>query len=447
MPSVHRRRLRIIHTHCDAATTSSTRRSVISRLKTSASALGQQMEHMTKNTTVYRISKPVSRWCAVPLLGLLTACGGGETPPTQAIPGATTAPGSNTPATAAGTNAKPAAAGATAPSAAAGGAAPAANGGKAGSAAQGVTAGTAGTGTTPTTTTTAGVAGPSTAASGSAAASGTSTAGASGSTPSGTGDVPPSGGPSCLDNLDGDYQMAGPFKFEAKDMGSVKILVPMVPAGCKVPVLHLANGTGASCTNYLEIREHLASWGFLTTCYDNANTGAGTQGIEALDTAIKAFPDLADKKIGSTGHSQGGQASFIVLQFAEEKWGADYTYAGLAMEPASGFGTQPAGGSWQSIYAKIKSPMFAFSGTADMLVPQAWVSQGYTALDDGIEAYHWSAVGATHIPVPDAATIEVSVPWFRWKLLGDKKACEYFKMMPDTDRWNSVAEQNVAPCM
>ena len=50
-------------------------------------------------------------------------------------------------------------------------------------------------------------------------------------------------------------------------------------------------------------------------------------------------------------------------------------YAGLAMEPASGFGTQPTGGTWQSIYGKIKSPMFMFSGTADMLVSEAWVGR------------------------------------------------------------------------
>jgi len=42
-------------------------------------------------------------------------------------------------------------------------------------------------------------------------------------------------------------------------------------------------------------------------------------------------PDLADLKFGSTGHSQGGQSSFVVLQFAEEKWGDQGVYAGLAM--------------------------------------------------------------------------------------------------------------------
>ena len=137
---------------------------------------------------------------------------------------------------------------------------------------------------------------------------------------------------------------------------------------------------------------------------------------------------------------------------AEAKWGDSYTYAGLAMEPASGFGTQPAGGSWQSIYAKIKSPMFMFSGdsaggTSDGLVSIAWVQQGFDALSKTIEAYHWTGVGATHIPTPVLQEQEVSIPWFRWKLLGDNAACQFFKKMPDDKtKWKVQKEQNAAPC-
>jgi hypothetical protein len=116
------------------------------------------------------------------------------------------------------------------------------------------------------------------------------------------------------------------------------------------------------------------------------------------------------------------------------------------MEPASGFGTQPAGGSWQSVYKKIKSPMFMFSGTADMLVSEGWVQQGFEALDPSIEAYWWSANGATHIPVPNDPEMQVSIPWFRWKLLGDKAACAFFKKMPDGDGWDERKKQNDKPC-
>jgi hypothetical protein len=109
------------------------------------------------------------------------------------------------------------------------------------------------------------------------------------------------------------------------------------------------------------------------------------------------YPDLADNKLGTTGHEQGGQAAFTVLQLAEEKWGDKMVYAGLAMEPASGLGS----GSWQEAYAKIKSAMFMFSALGtDGLVSQAWVQQAYDALSPTEEAYFWTANGATAIPVP-----------------------------------------------
>lgn len=261
----------------------------------------------------------------------------------------------------------------------------------------------------------------------------------------GDGDAPVTGGGSCLQGITG-FDEDGPFKYEAKTFGKVKMWVPAVPAGCKVPVIHLANGTGATCGNYLGSLKRMATHGFLATCYEDPQTGAGTQGIQAFDAAFKEYPDLADKRLGSTGHSQGGQAAFTVLQLAEAKWGTEAIYAGLAMQPASGFGAQPSGGTWQQVYATIKSPMFMFSGTADTLVSESWVKQGFDALSDSIEAYWWSAIGATHIPTPDPQEMQISVPWFRWKLLGDKAACEHFKKMNDGKTWEQKAVQNEAAC-
>jgi len=267
-------------------------------------------------------------------------------------------------------------------------------------------------------------------------------------------------GTACLDGIT-DYASAGPFKFEAKTAGKVKLWVPTVPAGCKVPIVHLANGTTANCGNYMKSLERLASHGFLAACYEDPNTGAGTYGIMAFEAAMSMFPDLVDNKLGSTGHSQGGQASLVTLALAEAKWGDKMTYTGLAMEPASGYGTQPSGGSWQSYYGKIKSPVFMFSGdsstgfansslagigTGDGLVAITWVTQGFEALSKSIEAYHWTAIGATHIPTPEEQENQISIPWFRWKLLGDSKACEFFKKMPDGKKWKSQKEQNAMAC-
>ncbi len=235
---------------------------------------------------------------------------------------------------------------------------------------------------------------------------------------------------SCLAGIT-NYETAGPFKYTATSSGSVKIWVPTVPAGCKVPVIHLANGTGATCSDYGDDLVRFATHGFLATCYEDPNTGAGTDGVTAFTTALAMYPNLAAHALGSTGHSQGGQAAFTTLQLSEAKWGSSYIYAGLAMEPASGFGDQPTGGTWEQVYGKIKSPMFMFSGTADMLVSAAWVGEAYSAMNPKNEVYWWSAIGATHIPTPQVPEEQVSIPWFRWKLLGDGAACKFFKAMPE----------------
>ena len=268
--------------------------------------------------------------------------------------------------------------------------------------------------------------------------------GGAGSGSGGSGGIPHG---SCLDGIT-NYEADGPFTVTTKTVAPINFYVPSVPAGCKVPVVHLANGTGAVCADYQPALQRLATHGFLAACYENANTGAGDQGLQALTTALSTFPDLADMKFGSTGHSQGGQAAFTVLALAEKKYGTSMIYAGLAMEPASGFGTQPTTGTWQTVYASITSPMFMFSGlNTDGLVSQAWVQEAYDATSKSEEAYFWTANGATHIPVPNGQEEEISVPWFRWKLLGDQKACAFFKAIPTTDtKWAQVAAKNSVAC-
>lgn len=148
-------------------------------------------------------------------------------------------------------------------------------------------------------------------------------------------------------------------------------------------------------------------------------------------------------------HSQGGQAAFIVLQKAEQRWAAvSPVLAGLAVEPASGYGAQPSGGTWQSYYAAIRSPMFMFSGAGtDGLVSESWVRRAYTALDDSTEAYFWAAYGARHVPPPNALTNQVAIPWFRWKLLGDADACRAFQALATQSPWVQRAAQNAEPCL
>jgi hypothetical protein len=249
----------------------------------------------------------------------------------------------------------------------------------------------------------------------------------------------------CLEGIDA-TDTRGPFSYTSRRSGMVNLLVPQVSQGCRVPVVHFANGTYATCSMYQSVLNAFASHGFLTVCYESMNTGAGTQGVEAIETARRLYPDLVSDKIGSMGHSQGGQAAFTVLARAEDKWGDSFAYAGLAIEPASGFGSQPLGTTWQSMYRSIDSPMFMFSGTADYLVPAYWVQMAFNALSNDVEAYNWRHFGSTHIPVPQSEVIEVGIPWFRWKLLGDNEACRDFYDLRSDFSWTVRDEQNRQTC-
>ena len=120
------------------------------------------------------------------------------------------------------------------------------------------------------------------------------------------------------------------------------------------------------------------------------------------------------------------------------------TIVGHAMEPASGFGDSPA--NYASLYAQIRSPIFMFNGSVDTLVSQSWVGQAFNALDDSVEAYWYTAMGASHIPIPTRWTQESTVAWFRWKLLGDAQACDYFKNMPNGNDWDLRQAQAETAC-
>lgn len=251
--------------------------------------------------------------------------------------------------------------------------------------------------------------------------------------------------PSCLGGVS-NYTFSGPYDVGTSQSGQIKFWAPyksQLPSGCEVPIIHHANGTGATCSMYGSLLSHLASHGFIVACYESSNTGAGDQCIDAVDAAMLEF-DFAADKLGFTGHSQGGGAAFICTANAEDRWGSSMQIAGHAQQPASGFGDAPY--NWASIYNTINSPMFMFNGSSDWLVSSSWVGDAYDELPSGTEAYWYEAVGSTHIPVPNDESAESATAWFLWKLEGDQDACRYFKDMPSTYDWRYQASQNETAC-
>ena len=250
---------------------------------------------------------------------------------------------------------------------------------------------------------------------------------------------------SCL-AVAGDLDAPGPFKFEATSAQLLKLWLPKLPPGCKAPVVHFANGTGATCSTYLPTLERLASHGFLTVCAENTVTGSGVPGMRAFEAVLDLYPDLAAHALGSAGHEAGGQGAILTLQQAEAKWGTRARYAGMAIAPASGHGTQPPSGTWQEAYGAVTSPMLMMSGKQDALVSESWVADGFAALNDSIEAYWYSGVDVKALPLPHEHIQQLAVAWFRWKLLGDRAACTHFRELPQTDRWDERAKQHETNC-
>ena len=245
------------------------------------------------------------------------------------------------------------------------------------------------------------------------------------------------GDSSCLASS-GDPASAGQYEVTTKTSGRVKIFAPIGLAdGCKVPVVHFSNGTGAMCLFYNKVLRHWASHGFIATCYESSMTGSGQPCIDALDIASKEYPEIADTtRFGSSGHSQGGGASITCAYLLEQKYGDNAKVAVHAVQPAHGMSRA----GYVKEYPTIKSPVFMFSGSRDSIVPMSWVGSGYDLLQT--ETYWFQGEGISHLNPQDHAA-HSGVSWFRWKLLNDQNAKEQFLSLPLDTKWSEHKTKNI----
>jgi hypothetical protein len=264
-------------------------------------------------------------------------------------------------------------------------------------------------------------------------------------------DVPvPDGNNWCLEDINSFRPGQGPFDYRRVVYGNVKMWVPELPEGCKAPMVHFSNGTYGNCdANYASILQNLAEYGFMALCYEDMNTGQGTQALQAIDTAINRYPNLVDTtKMGFTGHSQGGAGTFTALYRAERKYGSGNKYTGVAMQPAAAFGSYPA--NWAQMFGDINSPVAMFNGSYDTLVPQYYAQITWNALPNDVPKVWYTATGldSTHIPTPNNPGRQITIPWFYWMLLGNQDACQAFKNLPRSGpgQWRELSSRNLPAC-
>jgi len=222
----------------------------------------------------------------------------------------------------------------------------------------------------------------------------------------------------------------GPYKIKTTKLGKVTIIEPVTDGKCKKVISHYSNGTGAMCLFYLEVNRHLASHGYMATCYESPETGSGEPCLKAY-RAVKDRPDVLKDHLLSIGHSQGGNAS-VHCQYKMQS-----RYPEVKVVSA---GSQPAWGMNWSRYAtdipKIGSPIAVFSGDADTIVPHSWVQRGVRRMK-GEHYYYQCKPRCNHMNSRrwhKSFALAFSNGW----LLDDDDAKAVFKDFPAGGNWRNM---------
>lgn len=231
-----------------------------------------------------------------------------------------------------------------------------------------------------------------------------------------------------------DYRLAGPFKVSRESTGDFKFWLPRsTDQDCQFPMVHFSNGTEAICEMYASLLEHMASWGLLTVCSEAENTGSGRVCLAGINETLENYSDITLPLVGSAGHGEGGGGALACIVWAEglPLWSQNFLFVAAAIMPAHGMNSP----GWREAYAEIRAPVFMFHGSRDALVGANWVGAGFDLLTT--EAAWWEAVGATHRTSNRWSQTTVT-PWFRWRLLGDLKAKNYFMSRLKSRYWRLI---------
>jgi hypothetical protein len=175
--------------------------------------------------------------------------------------------------------------------------------------------------------------------------------------------------------------------------------------------------------------QHLVSWGFIVACTESNLTGSGNECIEGLDAVYKLYPQLADNKIASMGHSQGGGGAITCTYLAEQKWGSAMKVIGFAIAPSY---TQGYGG----VYPLLKAHQFILSGSLDTAATDATIRAGYDLLKT--ETVWFQAIGMNHDSFHEQAKVNAAA-YFRWKLVDDYKGQQYMLDLLTNPTYKRVA--------
>jgi hypothetical protein len=276
--------------------------------------------------------------------------------------------------------------------------------------------------------------------SGNGGSSGTGDDGGSGTTSGGDdgGDDAPvstgGGGTNCFPAVS-DFTAAGTFTPMSGDVASVSCTIyrPSVLGanGCLNPVIVWGNGTFNTPSSYDALFQHFASQGFIVAAADTSNSGSGAEMLACLKYIIdqnsasgSPYQGKIDiNHIASSGYSQGGAGCLEA--------GEDPRFAVIAA--VSPYIVVPLGGYDTSSVTKQVHPIFMISGSADTVATPNNNQQ--PIFDMAPVPIFWAThAGSSHLEVlgGGGAYAGPLTAWFRYKLMGDPAAKDWFEKPPCT---------------
>ncbi len=170
-----------------------------------------------------------------------------------------------------------------------------------------------------------------------------------------------SGDDGAIIDIGAEYARIGPNIVIQTDVPGFTIFHPRQMNG-KYPIITWGNGTEAPTNSYWGLLMHLASWGFVVIASDSEWTRSGNQMIMGVNYLLiqNRTPDsifyrkLNPRRIGATGHSQGGGGAI-----------------NTALDPriTCALPIAPARGDIE----QVKCPIFLIAGSEDSIVPATLV--------------------------------------------------------------------------
>jgi hypothetical protein len=232
-----------------------------------------------------------------------------------------------------------------------------------------------------------------------------------------------------------DFTTDGPFSATSADVTSVACTIfrptTLGTGGCLNPVIVWGNGTTNTPTSYTALFNHLATQGFIVAAADTSNAGSGKEMLACLEymlaqntTSGSPYQGHIDvDHIASSGYSQGGAGCLEA--------GIDPRFKVIAA--VSPYIVIPLGGYDTTSVAKQVHPLFMLSGSADAVAVPANNQQ--PIFDMAPVPIFWAThAGSTHFEVlgNGGAYAGPLTAWFRYQLMGDPAARDWFEKPPCT---------------